>query len=269
MAEYGVPLERVSMPAGFRKIIPCSTRCTRMCWASRCWCRMVPQALDPASSRCWRPGRSLRWMRHRRRCLAHKTYEPEAEAVRVYEELYRCTARSISRSASGAGSAIRVRGCSAQADRGEVRVARWLKKLFGGIDGLFASGEYGSLLVDITGWLEAARTQAGRAVNAIMTCYILANLVSASLNKSSAEVSGRVTENGWWNNWPRTSRADSDEAFRALTSFKCVSSTWRIRLSRQCLDNSMRPGRLSRHCLDNLKFGFLVMVPLCAPSDRG
>jgi DUF1016 N-terminal domain len=32
-----------------------------------------------------------------------------------------------------------------------------------------SSGEYGTLLVDITGWLETARKQAGRAVNAVMT----------------------------------------------------------------------------------------------------
>jgi len=32
-----------------------------------------------------------------------------------------------------------------------------------------SSGEYGTLLVDITGWLETARKQAARAVNAVMT----------------------------------------------------------------------------------------------------
>jgi predicted nuclease of restriction endonuclease-like (RecB) superfamily len=32
-----------------------------------------------------------------------------------------------------------------------------------------SSGEYGSLLGDVTGWLEKARKQAGRAVNALMT----------------------------------------------------------------------------------------------------
>jgi predicted nuclease of restriction endonuclease-like (RecB) superfamily len=32
-----------------------------------------------------------------------------------------------------------------------------------------SSGEYGTLLVDITSWLETARKQAGRAVNAVMT----------------------------------------------------------------------------------------------------
>ena len=44
-----------------------------------------------------------------------------------------------------------------------------VKKIVRGRKQTLASGEYGSLLVDITGWLEAARTQAGRAVNAIMT----------------------------------------------------------------------------------------------------
>lgn len=44
-----------------------------------------------------------------------------------------------------------------------------VKKTVRGRKQTLASGEYGSLLVDITGWLEAARTQAGRAVNAIMT----------------------------------------------------------------------------------------------------
>jgi DUF1016 N-terminal domain len=43
------------------------------------------------------------------------------------------------------------------------------KKIVRGRKQTLASGEYGSVLVDITGWLEGARKQAGRAVNAIMT----------------------------------------------------------------------------------------------------
>jgi len=42
-------------------------------------------------------------------------------------------------------------------------------------DQSLSSEEYSSLLVDITEWLEQARKQAGRAVNALMTATLLAD----------------------------------------------------------------------------------------------
>ncbi len=61
-----------------------------MSWASRCWCRMViPTSLGSGIFALLAAGAySSVEEAQAKMCLPHKTYKPEAQAVRVYEELY-------------------------------------------------------------------------------------------------------------------------------------------------------------------------------------
>ena len=114
---------------------------------------------------------------------------------------------------------------------------------------------YGNLLVDITGWVETARKQAGRVVNALMTTYWrIGQRIFEQEQRGSKQV---VMENGWWSSLLWTLRPDSAVDSREPTSFKCASSTWLTKQSRQCLDYWINRG-LSRRCLD-----YLILPSLC------
>jgi hypothetical protein len=115
-------------------------------------------------------------------------------------------------------------------------------------DQSLSSEEYSALLVDVTQWLEQARKQAGRAVNALMTATYW-RIGGGFLSRSSVEESGWAMESGLWNSSPGICRQDSAAGFLVLTCFKFASFT-------------LPTEQESRHRLDNSTFPFLC--PQCS-----
>ena len=103
-------------------------------------------------------------------------------------------------------------------------------------DQSLSSEESNTLLVDVSRWLEQARKQAGRAVNALMTTTYW-RIGSGFLSRSSVGASGWATESALWNSSPGICRQDLAAGFLVPTYFKCASFTSPIEpKSRRCLD---------------------------------
>ena len=128
------------------------------------------------------------------------------------------------------------------------------------VRGIPASGRHNRLA-------GGGQKQAGRAVNALMTLTYWR--IGQRIFEQEQRGNQRASYGELVDQLAHDLTADSDEVFRALTFFKCVSFTWLIRLSRHRPDNRWYH-RLSRHCLDDwTSFVSFVMVPLCPSSDRG
>ena len=133
-------------------------------------------------------------------------------------------------------------------------------------DQSLSSEEYNALLVDVTRWLEQARKQAGRAVNALMTTtyWRIGERIFEQEQRGGERVGygERIVEQ-----LARDLSARFGRGFSRANVFQMRQFYLTYRAKVQTVSGLLGAGGMSRRCLDNLTFPFLCPGPtMCACS---